>query len=249
MSNRRIIGFDRKIKLEWLDAVASKVADGESPTAIRAWLNMFLKDQLGGNGHGCNRCKTITVLSRIWSNVPMSCRGIRNRAIKLLQQVDSEERLAIHWSMATAVYPFFRDVTMAVGRQLSLQGDVQRYVVLKRLAESWGDRPAVHRAGSAIWSSFVSWGVMNETKHRGRYTPLNRQYPVSMATTGLLIEASVRSSKYISLPITAIKSLPGLFPFALNDVAASLHASGQVTITRQGSNLEMLQLTEQASSG
>lgn len=242
MTNRRVIGFDREIRAEWLDAVAAKVADGCSPRDVRLWLDTFLKDQVGGDGGGGNRGKTITVLSRIWSNVPAPCRDIRDRALDLVQQVGSDERLAIHWAMATAVYPFFGEVTSAVGRLLALQGDVRRQAILKRLADSWGDRPAVGRAGRAIWSSLASWGVMSETDCRGQYAPLQKKRSITMTTTGLLVEASVLTGGSKPIPLTAMTSWPGLFPFELADVAASVRASHQITIARQGGDLEMLEI-------
>ncbi len=243
MTNRRVIGFDRELRAEWLDAVAAKVVDGGSQRDVREWLDTFLADQLGGNGGGGNRGKTITVLSRIWSNVPKPCREIRDRALELIQHVDSEERLAIHWAMATAVYPFFGDVTVAVGRLLVLQGDVERHAVLKRMSEAWGDRPAVSRASRAIWSSLAQWGVMRETDRRGRYGHHERKHPASMEVTRLLIESVIHSTDRRAVPLSAIACWPGLFPFELTDIAAGIARSTEISISREGSDLEMVRAT------
>ncbi|MEQ9616804.1 MAG: hypothetical protein RLN60_02085 [Phycisphaerales bacterium] len=240
MTNRRVIGFDREIRAEWLDAVAAKVSDGGSPRDVRNWLDTFLADQLGGKGGGGNRGKTITVLSRIWSNVPKPCREIRDRALNLLQHVDSEERLAIHWAMATAVYPFFGDVTATVGRLLALQGDVERHAVLKRLSETWGERPAVSRACRAIWSSLAQWSAMKEGGRRGRYCQLDRKHPASMEVTRLLLESVIRSSDRLAMPLSAISTWPGLFPFELTDISASIAHSTEITVSREGIDLEMV---------
>lgn len=221
MNARRVIGFDRELRLEWLDAVAARVAAGDAPEQVRVWLDDYLADALGGRGGGGNRGKTITVLGRIWSNVPAPCRELRDRAITTLGAVSSQERIAVHWALATAVYPFFGDVTTAVGRLLALQGDVERHAVLKRLTGSWGDRPAVSRACRAIWSSLIRWGVMKETERRGRYRPLDQKIPVSAEPTTLLIESVVQSGERRSPSLSAKSSWPGLFPFELRDLDPS----------------------------
>lgn len=239
MSARNVIGYDRELRQEWLDAVAARVAAGDPPEQVRVWLDGYLSDVLGGKGRGGNRGKTVTVLGRIWSNVPASCRDLRDRAIATLGSVSAQERIAVHWGMATAVYPFFGDVTNAVGRLLALQGDVERHAVLKRLAGSWGDRPAVSRACRAIWSSLIHWRVMEETDRRGRYRPLEQRVPVSAETTSLLVEAVLHSAGRRSISVTALSGWPGLFPFQLRDLSESVAGSTSVIVRREGTDSEL----------
>jgi len=240
VNGRKVIGFDREIRLEWLDAVAARVAAGDSPQETRAWLDDYLHDVVGGEGRSGNRGKTITVLCRIWSNVPGPSRSLRDRALATLESVTSQERVAVHWALATSVYPFFGDVVSVVGRLLALQGDVERHAVLKRLTDSWGDRPAVSRAGRAIWSSLIHWGVMQETNRRGRYRQLERKHLVSTKVTRLLIEAIVQSTGRQSISLSAMSSWSGLFPFKLRDPSRSLADSTEVFVTHHGGVPEVL---------
>jgi len=172
MTQRRVIGFDRELNIEWLDAVAARVAAGDSPESARAWLDAHLSDLLGGVGRGGHRGKTITVLSRIWSSVPANRVAIRNRALALLSSGDMADRLGIHWAMSMTAYPFFAEVMGVVGRRLALQGEVDRQAVVRRMVELWGDRPAVSRGSRAVWTSVIGWGVLRESERRGRYIPL-----------------------------------------------------------------------------
>lgn len=240
MNGRRVIGFDRELRLEWLDAVAARVVAGDTPEQIRAWLDDYLADVLGGKGRGGNRGKTITVLGRIWSSSPVQCRELRDHAIVTLGSVTSQERIAVHWALATAVYPFFGDVTTAVGRLLALQGDVERHAVIKRLTASWGDRPAVSRACRAIWSSLIHWGVMEETDRRGRYRPLEQRLAVSAEPTTLLIESVLQSSGRRSISLSAMSTWPGLFPFQLRDPTRCIAGSSQMVVRREGSDSDVV---------
>jgi hypothetical protein len=62
----RIVGFDRKIRLEWLDATATWIAEGAPPSEIRSRLN----DLLGGTVAGAKaRVNIVSVLAHVWVHV------------------------------------------------------------------------------------------------------------------------------------------------------------------------------------
>lgn len=214
MSERRVIGFDRELRLEWLDAVASRAAAGDTPETVRPWLNEHLADALGGKGRSGNRGKTVTVLTRIWVNVPSRCVPLRNRALSLLTAGDASDRLALHWAMASAVYPFFAEVVTVVGRLLALQGEVERQAVIRRVVETWGDRPAVSRGCRAVWTSVKGWGVLDEGSKRGLYTRRAAPLRPSPAVQGLLFDALTINAERPLVPLRDAVLPPGLFPFA-----------------------------------
>lgn len=51
------IGFDRKIDIEWLDAVAGRVAAGQTPEDIRRFLWAFLEGHVAGDSVHSGRGK------------------------------------------------------------------------------------------------------------------------------------------------------------------------------------------------
>jgi len=214
MSERRVIGFDRELRLEWLDAVASRAAAGDAPEVVRPWLDEHLADVLGGKGRSGNRGKTVTVLTRIWVNVPLRCVPLRNRALGMLSAGDASDRLALHWAMASAVYPFFAEVVTVMGRLLALQGEVERQAVIRRVVETWGDRPAVSRGCRAVWHSVKGWGVLDEGSRRGLYTRRSGLPKPSPAVLGLLFDALTGNAERPQAPARDAVFPPGLFPFA-----------------------------------
>lgn len=214
MSERRVIGFDRELRLEWLDAVASRAAAGDSAETVRPWLNDHLADALGGKGRSGNRGKTVTVLTRIWVNVPPRCVPLRNRAISLLTAGDASDRLALHWAMASAVYPFFADVVCLMGRLLLLQGEVERQAVMRRAIVAWGDRPAVSRGCRAVWTSVIGWGVLAGGTKRGRYTWTEAPLQVSAKVKDILRATLAPNAPGIQASTHDTIQAPGLFPFS-----------------------------------
>jgi len=214
MTRRRVIGFDRELKLEWLDAVASRVAAGDSASQARTWLDSHLGDLLGGNGRSGHRGKTVTVLSRIWASVPPNRSGLRDRAVGLLAAGDLVDRVGIHWAMSIAAYPFFVEVAEVVGRLLVLQGEVDRQAVVRRMLEVWGDRPAVSRGSRAVWTSITNWGVLCETERRGRYAQLSSPLSISGDVSRLLSDSLAHTGGGAA-PSYRGAQAPALFPFAI----------------------------------
>ena len=55
-AQRKTIGFDRELRLQWLDAVAAKAAEGTEARTVRSWLEEYLSDTLPGDQHGGAHC-------------------------------------------------------------------------------------------------------------------------------------------------------------------------------------------------
>ena len=166
---RRTIGFDRKIEIEWLDAVAGCVATGPAPEDVRKFLWSFLEGVVAGDSVHSGRGKTLTVLSRIWVIVPEQAKPLRKAALQCIASATGEEMVAIHWAMAIGTYPFFCDVVASVGKLLALNGQANLSQVRRRMTESWGDRSTLPRAIQRVLRSMVQWGVLRDRPARGTF--------------------------------------------------------------------------------
>lgn len=140
-TTRRIIGFDRKVRLSWLDATAEWTAQGLSAAETRAQVARLLDGQVAGDGPHSARGKTMTVLLHVWMAVPDVVVPLRDDALTLLCGRTGRGRLPLHWGMCLATYPFFRDVAATTGRLLALQGEAALSQIVRRIAESWASGP------------------------------------------------------------------------------------------------------------
>lgn len=242
--NRQTIGFDRELRLHWLDAVASRSAARAGVKEIRAWLDEFLSDSVRGDGYSSNRGKTITVLCRVWVTPPKTCRDLQELGFRLLAEAQPEQRIALHWGMTLAAYPFFGDVMDAVGRLLSIQGDVQRGSVIQRMYENWGQRPAVSRATRAAWQTAIWWGALSQEDERGRYTPAKKAVRLSRPLESFLVEAALHWARSKPIAVSSLKSLPCMFPFDMSHAAVTVRNSDRVCVSRQGSDLELVRMRD-----
>jgi hypothetical protein len=243
MNRRSSIGFDRKIHLEWLDATAEKLATGATGAELRDFLFEYLSVLAGGRKHGSARAKTISVLSRIWLHVPEEAEPLRNRTLELLRTVQPSDRLVLHWAMTVAVYPFFTDVAVAVGRILGLQEAFSLNHVERRVAELWGERSTVRRTCQYVIRSMVEWGVL-EDAGKGVYGRSGAARTVEDELAQLLVEAVLLKAENEALPLSQAAGHPALFPFDVRVSSLWLRKSDRVQVFRQGLDREFIILAD-----
>ena len=214
VEERRIIGFDRKIALSWLDATADWAAQGLAPAEIRKRLGRLLDGQVAGAGWHSARGKTMTVLLHVWVLTPAALAPLRGGGLDLLRGSAGRDRLPVHWGMCLAVYPFFHDVAATTGRLLTLQGRAALSQIVRRVTEAWGTRSTVTRAAQRIVRSGVDWGVLAETGERGVYAPAPKTTVRDDGSAGAwLREAGSAASARAGHPHHRLANLPAFYPF------------------------------------
>lgn len=236
----RTLGFDWKVQLAWLDETAARVAAGSDTKELRGRLDDYLQRQAEVSLSPTARSKAITVLSHLWCDVPDDLLPFRDRAIDVLHEVLPDERVVIHWSMALATYPFFADVTAAVGTLLSLQGVADIPSVRRRVAERWGERSTVSRATGVVVGTIRDWGLLTSAaKGRSEGVP---PMEVSTPLSAMLVEALLESQRVESISIADALSHPSLFPFRLRLTAAALRSVPSLAVERFGGGTDVARL-------
>jgi hypothetical protein len=241
MTDRRpTIGIDRKIRLAWLDTAAGLVAKGSTPAEIRSQLDRELAQEIAGEGAHGARGKTLTVLLHIWVLVPPPLRGFRDHAIALLQQAPPKDRICLHWGMALATYPFFRDHATNIGRLLALQGNVTLGQLTRRMAESWGERTTLVRAVQRVARSMVEWGILAESMERGVYEPVSRQPVPGVEMAAWMLESLLRAFQLQTSSFGQLVSSPALFPFSIPVSPGNIRDHPRLELGRQGLDEDIL---------
>jgi len=242
MSGRTSIGFDRRVKAEWLNAIALQVAAGLKGSELRTFAFELIDGVVaGGTKHGTAAQKTVTVLTRTWANVNPEVVGLRDRAVEILPSIPAAERMALHWSMVLAGYRFFGDVAGVCGRMLELQGDLNLAQVTRRLRESWGERSTMNRAAQRVVRSMVQWGGLADTNSKGMYAQIPKKASVHGDVAEILIEALlIHEGKGLSVDQAVRHS--ALFPFNLTLQAHHLRQSPRFEIHRQGLDVDVVGL-------
>jgi hypothetical protein len=234
---RKVVGIDRKIKREWLDAALDRLADNVDNAELRTFLDKHLKDELPGRE---SRAKTTGIVLRIWSGIPPERVALRDRAVALLPRISGQERIWLHWGMTVLAYPFFRDATEVVGRLLALQDKFTTAHVQSRMLTTWGDRVTSRKAAQKLITTLVDWQVLRSPKANGHFLLAGKMKASIPELQLWLLEALLRASLSDEIEAQHLLRLPNMFPFSVTVGVADLRRSEAFTIHRQGLDVDMV---------
>lgn len=233
------IGFDRKIKLNWIEYYAQICRHEEDLENLKEQMHEALVEECPRRA---SRIKNITVLQRIWSRVETEHQSLRRGALDILDEVEVSERLAIHWGMTLLAYPFFREIAACCGRLLKLQDTFNRQQIKEQITSAWGARPTLERAIPRVLESMVDWGALAEAEKGGIYRTqpeipgLSERLRLWLLRVCLEIEGGC-------LSLERAASLPYLFPFCYNLSLAEIQQKNCFLITRQRNNSIVIDIT------
>ncbi len=234
---QQMIGYNRTVKLKWLDETLDLYLAGMPEADIYQILRERLKDEMsvGREPKRGSREKTITLLLKTWVRVPKALRPTRDEAIKLLRSVRRNDRLPFHWGMTMAVYPFWRVVADVTGRLFRLQGSVAPLQVQRRAKELLGEREVVARSTRYVLRAFADWGAIDDSRKKGEYSPAPPIHVTDVKTAAWLLEAVVLSMPGASVDFDSLVKGPALFPFQIDRIyPEQLVESGRLDVVRHG---------------
>ena len=244
------IGFSQRIRLEWFEHTARLILAGNDKAEINDSLQVLLRERVsvGSASVRGNREKIITILLKTWLTVPREREKLRDEGLEMLQGFPRKDRIAIHWGMVLAAYPFWGSVAANTGRLLRLQGKASAAHVQRRVREQYGERETASRATRRILRTFIDWGVLNDTPDNGVYDQ-GQQYPIEEPRLiAWMAEASLFARSNGSAAIRDLLASPTIFPFRLAHVSTEHLASlsPRLDILRYGLGDDLAMLRKDA---
>jgi hypothetical protein len=210
LKKKNIIGFDRKIELEWIDYTSELVSRGLPESKIREKLARKLSVYGLGSSKGGALSKTITVLTRLWLNVPKDIIPLRDKAIDLYKSASNDEKVVLHICLAITNYPFFFDVMTHIGRLLKLQDSFSSKQVTRRIVEKWGDTQRVKRSVGHVLQTLKLWDVIEPLQKISLYRDSKNGY-LTRKTIQSFIESSLKISLGNRLSTEEFNGHPAMF--------------------------------------
>jgi len=232
-----MIGYNRTVKLQWLDETLDLYLAGLSDEEIYLTLRERLKDEmsLGREPKRGSREKTITLLLKTWVRVPKVLCPLRDEGVRLARDSSRVERLPLHWGMTMAVYPFWRVVSDVAGRLFRLQETIAPLQVQRRTKELLGEREVVARSTRYVLRAFAEWGVIDDSRKKGEYSPAAVRQIAQATTATWLLEAVVHSTPGATVDFGGLMKSPSLFPFNIRRIyPEQLTESGRLEVVRHG---------------
>ncbi len=239
INKKKDIGFNRKVKADWLRETLQLTASGIPKDEVES----ILKNKIAEVNPGKETIRKVFIyLNRVWIDPPDYCRGLRDDGIEIfIKKPNVDTAFILNWGMCIASYPFIGHVAEATGRLLRLQSEVQAVQVNQRIREKFGDRHFVHRSVRYNLSTFLDLGALKQGTKKGIYVKGNVYRPRSDIEISWLIEAVIHMQANGHLPFTHIPLHGALFPFNITDLSAnSLKKNPRIEIFRHGLNEELV---------
>lgn len=238
------IGFNRTIKLTWLDATAALCAEGLSTPEIRARLAPVIGQEIASAE---NRRKATDILINIWVNTAGIAPALHDQAVAAFGSAAAADRLVLHYGLALVAYPFLRETAAAIGALTRSAGELTQVALKQRLIAGRGQLGSLEKAVERILASLTNWGLLTRDRQRHTYTPPAQPISAdSPATETWLLACAALAHPAEELPFGDLLRLPELYPFRFSVSLDDLRASPWFSVQRQGGGWDMVRLSAKA---
>lgn len=232
------IGFNRNVKLDWLDAVASFVSETEDQIEIRNRLDAIMPNVEGVE----TKRKNIDILVNIWLKSKDVSPNLYEDAKDLFLSIHNPvDRIWLHYGLTLIYYPYFRQIAVLVGQISRHEDEFTKIMVKEKLIASRGELGSLERSLRYVLSSMKDWGVLAEGKTQHSYIANRKKFHTdSNDLQAWLLACSLYAHPASQLPFEDLLRLPELFSFQFTINLDLLRNMPNFSVYRQGSGLNMV---------
>ena len=235
-TNKPLVGFERYVELDWLDKTAQWVIDGKPTKEVHDLIDEYLDPVING---ATSKRKTKNVLSGAWVKSDNQDIAFKEQAKVMFVNASKNEKLAIHYGMFVASYPFFFSLSKILGRLFKLQDQVSNTEFYRRVVEEVGDRESIKRAAARYLQSLIQWGVLEQTE-KAKFKPRRKIALSNRELIAWLYSSILFSSGKDRLSVEEITSDPVWFPFNLIDGSINVQDMKVLEVVHQGNDGTLL---------
>lgn len=250
MTGRRheVIGIKQVVRLEWYDYALDMLLEGLAPKEIRKQLDEFICERLQSGGYGERGeqayTKAVTQIMKSWVTPDRRLTDFRDALLSYPRKNEGGIRIALHWAVVIAAYPFWYRVAEQVGRLLNLQNSITQSQIRLRCFESMGEKSTVERSSRRVLRTFVAWETLKDSASKGCY---EKGVSVDIADPNLavlLFEATLHALPEGRGTLGFLLNNPAFFPFQLPRITGDFISqnSDRIDVERYGLDEELLRL-------
>jgi hypothetical protein len=233
------IGFNRNIRLAWLDAAAAFCGESDDSAEIRARLEPVVGQDIASD---VNRRKAIDILINIWVKTGESAPELRQQAVNFFRATPVvADRLWVHYGLTLVYSPFFREVAAAIGK-VTRHGDaVTPSMVKQRLIAERGQLGSLEKAVERVIFSLRDWGLLADAPVRYAYRSERQSLNASSAELeSWLLACVLQAHPAEEIVFGDLVRLPELFAFRFTVTLDHLRRSRDFEVQRQGAGWDMV---------
>ena len=235
------IGFNRNIRLEWLDAVASYAAQSDDLNEIRERTTAVVA--LDRSGSEATR-KSVDILINIWVKSQELAPELRQQALSLFQSTHTpSDRLWLHYGLTMLYYDFFRQCVSAIGQISRYEETITTRAVIRRMVAELGHLGSLERAAQRVVASLRDWEILVDSGKQHQYRPrLQALTASSDQVEAWLLRCALTAQPVEEMPLADLLHLPALFPFRFTLTANELRRLEGFEVQRLGLGMEMVRV-------
>ena len=245
-----VIGIKQVVRLEWYEYALDLLLDGRTPKVIRRELDEFIRERLQSGGYGergdQTYTKAVTQIMKSWVTPYSELIDFRDNVLGNARDKKRNLRVALHWAVTIAAYPFWYRVAGQVGRLLSLQDAVTQSQIRTRCFEIMGERSTVERSSRRVIRSFIEWGVLKDSDVKGCYEKAELVTIGDQDLAILMLEASLHAIPEGKGTLGLLLNNPAFFPFRIPTMTGDFIAqhTNRMSMVRYGVEDEILILSK-----
>lgn len=226
------VGFNRTIKLNWLNAAADLRSQTDDPAALRQGLEEVLLPEMRGVEA---RRKTIDQMVNIWMKSAEVSPSLYRRAMELLPEVSEPHRIWLHYGLTLLYYPYFRQCAALIGQLARIRDTFTRQMVRDRLAAGdLGQLGSLNRTSDHLMASLLDWGVLAPHGRHEYRTEVAKLTVDHVRLQGWLLACALHANPAQEIPFADLVGLPELFPFRFTIKLDDLRRQEWFTVQNQG---------------
>lgn len=213
------LGVGQNIKRAWLEATLDMVIAQTSPEETRKRLFAIVSGSETKDGlRGKESAKKVLSMLSAWFVPKEECLAVfAGQMLKIAQQCLREERVALHWAILSATYPFFMEVSLVAGRLFGMQESIFRQQIQRRLEEMRGASSTIGRnLEYALWI-LCDLGLLRMGNAKGEYLKCDPLPIVNRSVAAALWKAILLATKGGSASISRLRASPAFFAFSMSE--------------------------------
>lgn len=231
-----LVGFERFVERDWLDKTAQWVIEDLSTKEIHARIDDYLAPYIQGE---TSKRKTKNVLSGAWVKRNDLNSEFKATACRLFIAANTSEKLALHYGMMVASYPFFLKLSRILGRLFRLQNTVYTQEFNRRVVEQLGDRDSIKRAAARYLQSLNQWGMTEAVNKAEIKTAKPFRLNNSELVTWLYASVLFLSESH-RLTMDDIFADPAFFPFDIAHGTFNARVIPFLEVVQQGASGKLI---------
>lgn len=212
-------GLRYELRLSWMDFAVTLLLQGHSGKECKEKIATFVAgEDTNAGARGKAQIVKIQALVSKWYKPPKYLIPFRDYLLGVARQIPRSDWPILHWCILSAAYPFFANLSMALGRLFYLQGQLNKAQIKNRLEQIYGVKPHMDRNLRYTIQTLSNFKMLTTDHKSGLYSEPETRFSTNFETTAALWKAVLLATKGGRMALVELQNFPGFYPFNMTKI-------------------------------